>query len=121
MKKVLTNAYKLAYLAPLALATQVHAAPSIEFPASFADFSTQDVKTTIQNIVRIIVGFLGIIVIIIILAGGFKWLTSGGNEEKIGEAKKIITAGIIGLVIIFTSYAIATFVITQLIQATGAV
>jgi len=117
MKKVLTNAYKLAYLAPLALAAQVHAAPSIEFPTSFADFSTQDVKTTIQNIVRIIVGFLGIIVIIIILAGGFKWLTSGGNEDKIAEAKKLISAGVVGLVVVLAAYAIANFVVNSLQQA----
>jgi len=55
------------------------------------------------------------------LWGGFRWMTAAGNEEKTGEAKKIITAGIIGLVIIFISYAIATFVINQLIVATGAV
>ena len=114
MKKLLTNAYKLAYLAPLALASQVHAAPSIEFPTSFADFSTQDVKATIQNIVRIIVGFLGIIVIIIILAGGFKWLTSGGNEDKIAEAKKLISAGVVGLVVVLAAYAIANFVVNSL-------
>ena len=52
------------------------------------------------------------------LYAGFLWLTSAGSEEKVGQAKKIITSAIIGLVIIFISYAIATFVITQLIKAT---
>ena len=61
MKKLLTKAYKLAYLAPLALASTAHAQVSIDFPTNFAGFSSQDVKVTIQNIIRIIVGFLGII------------------------------------------------------------
>ena len=88
---------------------------------TFTGLGTNDLREGVMNVVNVLLGFLGILAIIIILWGGFRWLTSGGNEEKIGEAKKIITAGIIGLVIIFTSYAIATFVITQLIQATGAV
>ncbi|MDX9893770.1 MAG: hypothetical protein RB292_05205 [Patescibacteria group bacterium] len=81
---------------------------------------TKDLREGIMAIVNVLLGFLGIIAIIIILYGGFVWLTSAGNEEKVGQAKKIITAGIIGLVIIFVSYAIASFVIGELITATGA-
>jgi len=81
---------------------------------------TQDIRTGVMSIVNVLLGFLGIIAIIIILWGGFRWMTAGGNEEKVGEAKQIITAGIIGLVIIFIAYALATFIITQLISATGA-
>ncbi|MFH0956085.1 MAG: hypothetical protein V1801_02650, partial [Candidatus Falkowbacteria bacterium] len=66
------------------------------------------------QVINIILGFLGIVAVIIILLGGFKWMTAGGNEDKVGEAKKLITAGIIGLVIILAAFAIATFVLTQL-------
>ncbi|MFA6255208.1 MAG: pilin [Patescibacteria group bacterium] len=88
---------------------------------TYTGLGTKDIREGIMNVVNVLLGFLGILAIVIILWGGFRWLTSGGNEEKVGEAKKIITAGIIGLVIIFTAYAIATFVINQLITATGAV
>ncbi|OGY55044.1 MAG: hypothetical protein A3A24_02485 [Candidatus Buchananbacteria bacterium RIFCSPLOWO2_01_FULL_46_12] len=81
---------------------------------------TKDLRAGVMGIVNALLGFLGIIAIVIILWGGFRWMTSAGNEEKVGEAKKIITAGIIGLIIIFISYAIATFVITELVTATGA-
>ncbi|MCL5795056.1 MAG: hypothetical protein M1338_01735 [Patescibacteria group bacterium] len=87
---------------------------------TYTGLGTKDLREGIMNVVNVLMGFLGIIAIIIILWGGFKWMTAGGNEEKVGEAKKIITAGIIGLIIIFISYAIATFVISQLITATGA-
>ena len=81
---------------------------------------TTDIREGVMNIVQYLLSFLGVIAIIVMLYGGFVWLTSGGNEEKVGQAKKIISAGIIGLVIIFISYALATFVIEQLITATGA-
>ena len=87
---------------------------------TFTGLGTKDLREGIMAIVRVLLGFLGIIAIVIILYGGFVWLTSAGNEEKVGQAKKIITAGIIGMIIIFVSYAIAEFVITQLLQATGA-
>jgi len=87
---------------------------------TYTGLGTKDIREGVMAVVNVLLGFLGIIAIIIILYGGFVWLTSAGNEEKVGQAKKIITSGIIGLVIIFISYAVATFVITQLITATGA-
>ena len=87
---------------------------------TYTGLGTKDLREGLMSIVRILLGFLGIIAIIIILYGGFVWLISAGSEENVSQAKKIITAGIIGLVIIFVSYAIASFVITQLITATGA-
>ncbi|MBI2443937.1 MAG: hypothetical protein HYV42_01685 [Candidatus Magasanikbacteria bacterium] len=79
---------------------------------------TTDVRITIAKIIRVAMGLLGIVAVVIVLIGGFTWMTAGGNEEKVGEAKKWIWAGIIGLAIILSAYAIASFVITQLIQAT---
>lgn len=80
---------------------------------------TTDIKGTIAQIINIILGFLGVIAVIIILAGGFKWMTAGGNEEKVGEARKMIVQGVIGLVIIFAAWAIAAFVISQLQNITS--
>lgn len=87
---------------------------------TYTGLGTKDIREGVMAVINVLLGFLGIIAIVIILWGGFRWLTSGGNEEKVSEAKKIITAGIIGLVIIFVSYAIAQFVISSLITATGA-
>ncbi|MFA5359821.1 MAG: pilin [Patescibacteria group bacterium] len=78
----------------------------------------RDPRDIAASVINVILGFLGIVAVIIILLGGFKWMTAGGNEDKVGEAKKLITAGIIGLVIIVASFAIATFVLDSLINAT---
>jgi hypothetical protein len=78
------------------------------------------VVQTVANIINILLGFLGVIAVVLILIGGFKWMTSQGNEEKIGEAKKLLGAGVVGLVIIFVAYALAYFIVTQLANATSA-
>ncbi len=79
---------------------------------------TKDLRVTIAQIIKVALSMLGIIAVVIILIGGFKWMTAGGDENKVGEAKKWITSGIIGLAIILSSYAIANFVISSLIEAT---
>ena len=87
---------------------------------TFTSLGTKDVREGVMSIVTILLGFLGLIVVVGILYGGFVYMTAGGNEEKTGKGKTIMAAGIIGLVIVFSAYAIAAFVIGQLISATGA-
>jgi uncharacterized membrane protein YidH (DUF202 family) len=70
-----------------------------------------DPRNMAISIVTYLMTFLGIIAVIVILYGGFQWLTAGGNEDKVGSAKKTIIAGIIGLVIIIAAYAIVQIVV----------
>lgn len=91
-------------------------------PAEFSDeigLGKQDVRTSIGQLINVALGFLGIIAVIIILYGGFKWMTAAGNDEKVAESKRLIIAGIIGLAIILAAYAITTFVIDELVDATN--
>jgi len=80
--------------------------------------SAGDPRTIIGRIINVVLGFLGVIAVGIILLGGFKWMTAGGNEDKVSEAKKLLGAGVIGLVIILAAWAVATFVINQIYSAT---
>ncbi|MDP2586276.1 MAG: pilin [Candidatus Komeilibacteria bacterium] len=84
------------------------------------NLGTKPLKETIADILNVLLGFLGVIAVVIILLGGFKWMTAGGEEEKVGEAKKLISAGIVGLIVILSAYAIARFVLENLQQATVA-
>jgi hypothetical protein len=68
----------------------------------------------IFRIIQYILAFLGVIAMAVMLYGGFTWMTAGGNDEKVGKAKKTLMAGLIGLVIILLAYAIATFVIARI-------
>jgi heme/copper-type cytochrome/quinol oxidase subunit 2 len=78
-----------------------------------------DPREIVARIINTAMMFLGIIAVVIILLGGFKWMTAAGNEDKVSEAKQLMGAGVIGLVIILASWGIASFVLNQLINATG--
>jgi TRAP-type C4-dicarboxylate transport system permease small subunit len=80
--------------------------------------ASTDVRTTVSRIIRVAMGLLGIVAVGIILIGGFKWMTAGGNDDQVGEAKKWIFSGVIGLAIILSAYALASFIISQLYTAT---
>lgn len=75
-------------------------------------------KEAAVNIINLVLSFLGLIAVVIILIGGFKWMTAGGNEEKVGEAKKLLIAGLIGLVIILLAWGIATWVVGTVVNVT---
>jgi len=79
--------------------------------------SNTDLRLTIANIIRTAFGLLGIVALVITLYGGFVFMTAGGEEEKVSTAKKILTNGIIGLVLIMSAYAIVSFVIKNLVDA----
>lgn len=76
-----------------------------------------DIKILIGRLVQILLGFVGILFIVLIIIGGMQWMLSGGNEKKIDEAKKRITNATIGLVIVVAAYSIAFSVTKYLSQA----
>ncbi len=78
----------------------------------------EDLDTTIAQLIRVVLAFLGVIAVIIVLIGGFQWMTAGGSDERVAEAKKRLIAGVIGLAIILAAYAITSFVVSSLISAT---
>lgn len=135
MKKILATSLSLSAMLLLALAAfgpgAVQAASSslptgpldpkdlgLSYGSSIGLGST-DVRSTIASIIRVAMGLLGIVAVVIVLVGGFKWMTAGGNEDQVGEAKKWIFSGVIGLAIILSAYALASFVLQQLSTATG--
>ena len=80
--------------------------------------ASQDIRVTIAKIIRIVIGFLGIVAVGLIMYAGWIWMTSEGSEEKIEQAKKILTNAVIGLIIILSAFAIVSFIVNSL---TGAI
>lgn len=114
-KSIMALAGTVLWVVPMIAGAQ--ASLGIEYGGS-TGLGSRDLKDTITQVLNVLLGFLGIIAVIVILLGGFKWMTAAGNEEKVGEAKKLLGAGIVGLVIILAAYAIATYVINTISQAT---
>ena len=62
---------------------------------------------------------LGIVAVVIVLIGGFRIMTAGGNEEKVTEGRKWLFSGIIGIAIVLSAWAIARFILGSLSEATN--
>jgi len=108
-------------LLPAASFAQTTKITATDLGIGYADatgLGSRDVRETAASIIRVALGLLGIVAVVIILIGGFKWMTAGGSEDGVSEAKKWIFSGIIGLAIILSAYALATWVIDQLVSAT---
>lgn len=81
--------------------------------------SDTDPRDVVANVIQVVLGFLGTIAVVLIIVAGFQWMTAAGSEDKIAKAKKIMTAAVIGLVIVLMAYALSTFVINAIIGATN--
>lgn len=78
------------------------------------DTSETGINPIIQAVIQVLLSFLGVIFLILVIYGGFLWMTASGNEEQIGKAKKILKSAIVGLIIVMAAYAISWFVIGEL-------
>src|SRR3989338_1774009 len=81
-------------------------------PSDVPGFATQDTTLVdlITRFLKIALWFLGFIALIFVVYGGFRYLTAGGDEEKVKSGKAIITNALIGLVIIVLAYALVAIV-----------
>lgn len=64
-----------------------------------------------RTIVNFFLYFLGFIATVMIIYGGILYVTSAGNDENVGKAKKILIYAIVGIVVILLSFAIVNTVI----------
>lgn len=67
----------------------------------------------VSYVLSIFLGFLGTITFIIMLYGGFLWLTARGNDDQVATAKKYLFNGVIGTIIIMAAYSITFFITSR--------
>lgn len=79
-----------------------------------------DLNAIIGRLISAVIGFLGVVLFVYLLYGGFLYMTAAGDSKQVQKATDIIRQAIIGLVIIASAYAIANFVIGSLGNATSA-
>jgi hypothetical protein len=58
--------------------------------------------------------FIGILFMILIIWGGFIWMTARGNEQQITKAKDIIISAVVGLIIVLAAYSLTRYIGTYL-------
>ena len=87
------------------------------FIANMPFVVNQPLVELVFNVIRYLLGFLGVVAVVILIYGGFLWMTARGNEEQVKKAKKTIINGLIGLIIIILSFVIVSFVFRVIQEA----
>ena len=75
-----------------------------------------DIPKLVSNIIRILLILAGLVVFIYLVIGGYQYATAGGNAEQATAARTTILNAIIGVVIVFASYALVTWFMTRFVS-----
>ena len=73
----------------------------------------------IGRIINVILGFMGVLLVVFVILGGFKYMMSKGDATAAKKGTDMIVNAVIGLAIVLAAYAIANFVVSRLVSATG--
>lgn len=77
------------------------------------------ISTLSGRIIKAILGLVGSVSLLMFVIGGFLWLTSAGNEERVKKGRQTIVWAALGLIIVFSSYAVLKFLFEALNKLKG--
>jgi TRAP-type C4-dicarboxylate transport system permease small subunit len=76
--------------------------------------ATSKINNMVHTIVNLLSAVVGIVAVIMIIVGGFRYITSGGNDTSVTAAKNTILYAIIGLVVVALAQIIVRFTLSKL-------
>lgn len=80
----------------------------------YGQCTLNDIMQVVVNVSVLILGLSGTIVLVMFIWGGFVWLTAAGNPAKVKQGLDIMTWAVVGLIIVFASYAIVATLVSVL-------
>jgi len=78
--------------------------------SGFSNLEGLSVGRIISGSISLVLVVVSVVFFFILVIGGLKWITSGGDEKKVAAARSQITNALIGLAIVFASWAIMTLI-----------
>jgi len=78
-----------------------------------ADGSGTNVNSIVTTVINVFSWLVGVVSVIMIIVGGFKYVTSGGESSGVTSAKNTILYAIVGLIIVAISQVIVKFVLSN--------
>jgi len=75
-------------------------------PKGFSGVEGLTIPAIISALVTLVLVIAALVAFFFLIYGGIKWITSGGAKEQTAAAQSTLTAAIIGLAIVFSTWAI---------------
>lgn len=69
-----------------------------------------ELENVFSNVVKVALGFAGVALFVMLLVGGFKYLTAGEDPKAVEEARKTLTYAIGGIILVAAAYLILVFI-----------
>lgn len=73
-----------------------------------AQANVQEMETVFENVVRLALALVAIVCLIILVAGGFKYFSAGGDKDATYKAKLTLTYGLGGLIIALSAWIVVS-------------
>ena len=108
-------AFVFSALAPEPVLAQQQPAPVVKLEDPLNLNPDAPITDLVGRVIQAFLGIIGIVALIMFVYGGTLWLVAAGKADRVTRGKDIFIWSIIGLVVIFSSYAITTFVIDQIV------
>jgi len=74
------------------------------------------VEGVITKVIKAVLGLVGVLALVMFIIGGLTWMTSGGSAERVKKGKDTVVWAVLGLALIFFSYAVINFVLNVLMK-----
>lgn len=75
--------------------------------------AAQRVDQIVEQIINIMSLVVGVVAVVMIIIGGFKYVTSGGDSGNVSGAKNTILYAVVGLVVVALAQVIVRFVVDR--------
>lgn len=75
------------------------------------------VNRILRKIVNFLSALVGVVAVIMIIVGGFRYVTSGGNDTSVTSAKNTILYAVIGLIIVALAQILVRFVLDKIVNS----
>jgi len=82
--------------------------------AGYATGTSEMLEPKVTKVLNVFLSLVGLIFLGMAIYAGMRWLTAQGNEDKVTEAKDVLEAAIIGMVVVSISYAITNKIFSLL-------
>ncbi|MCB9803096.1 hypothetical protein H6761_03770 [Candidatus Nomurabacteria bacterium] len=112
MKKIIL-VFSILLLAP------IHFASAVQLYNPLGN-GVNNFPALVNNVIKGVLGLTGAVALVMIVIGGVTWMTSAGNADRVRRGKDTLLWAILGLIIIFISYAVIDFVFKALLNGQAA-
>lgn len=86
------------------------------FKGQTQSFKSDFLQTKTGLIISVVLSFVGALFLVLMIYAGILWMTAQGNDQQVTKAKGLLINAVVGMIIVFSAYALTTFLANQVLK-----